>query len=155
MINLKHLNCSLPGDREDVTRRFEDCATSIEQIIHCIETVEAQLREKRQAIEEIRARHEVLTGELALAVGDLGSVLSAHEILSEDTPTSMSVGVQGSSELANDPEHSHHNERFWDEEIDPESLKAGVMRVLESKRRSDVKATCSASRAETVQETNP
>ena len=83
MLNLKHLSCSLPGDQGDLACRFEDCSTSIQQMIHCIEAVEAQLREKRQAIEEIRARHEVLAGELALTVGDLGGVLSAHRMLSD------------------------------------------------------------------------
>ncbi len=154
MLNLKDLNCSLPGNQEDVTRRFEDCSTSIQQIIHCIETVEAQLREKRQKIEEIGARHEVLAGELALAISDLGGVPPAHGMLSDDAPISMSTGVQGSSDLANVSEHPHHDQEISDEEVDPESLKAGLRRVFERKRRPDVKATCSVSRAETVQEMN-
>ncbi len=154
MLNLKDLNCSLPGNQEDVTRRFEDCSTSIQQIIHCIETVEAQLREKRQKIEEIGARHEVLAGELALAISDLGGVSSAHGMLSDDAPISMSTGVQGSNDLANFSEHPHHDQEISDKEVDPESLKAGLRRVFERKRRPDVKATCSVSRAETVQEMN-
>ncbi len=154
MLNLKYLNFSLPGDQEDMARRFEDCSTSIQQIIHCIETVEAQLREKRQKIEEIGARHEVLAGELALAVGDLGGVLSAHGMLSDDAPISMSTGVQGLSDLANLSEHPHHDQEISDEEVDPDALKAGILRVIERKRRPDVKATCSVSRAETVQEMN-
>ena len=101
MDKLKYLNCSLPGGREDANRQFEDCSTSMEQIIHCIETVEAQLREKRQTIEEIRARHKVLDDELALAVSDLGNVLSAHDMLSDDTS------------------------------IDSEAVKAGFKRVLD------------------------
>ncbi len=141
MLNSKELNFSLPGNQEDVTRRFEDCSTSTQQTIHCIETVEAQLREKRQTIEEIRARHEALAGELALAVSDLESVLSDHGVLSDDTPISMSTGVQGSSELANDSEHLHYDEKISDEEVDPEALKAGILRVIERKRRPDVKAT--------------
>jgi hypothetical protein len=154
MLNLKYLNYSLPGDQEDMARRFEDCSTSIQQIIHCIETVEAQLREKRQKIEEIGARHEVLAGELALAVGDLGGVLSAHGMLSGDAPVSMTTGVQGSSDLANVSEHPRHDQEISDEEVDPDALKAGILRVIERKRRPDVKATCSVSRAETVQEMN-
>jgi len=154
MLNLKYLNFSLPGDQEDMARRFEDCSTSIQQIIHCIETVEAQLREKRQKIEEIGACHAVLAGELALAVGDLGGVLSAHSMLSGDAPVSMTTGVQGSSDLANVSEHPHHDQDIADEEVDPDALKAGILRVIERKRRSDVKATCSVSRAETVQEVN-
>ncbi len=154
ILNLKNLNCSLPGNQEDVTRRFEDCSTSIQQIIHCIETVEAQLREKRQKVEEIGARHEVLAGELALAVGDLGGVLSAHGMLSGDAPVSMTTGVQGSSDLANVSEHPRHDQEISDEEVDPDALKAGILRVIDRKRRPDVKATCSVSRAETVQEVN-
>ena len=154
MLNLKYLNFSLPSDQEEMTRRFEDCSTSIQQIIHCIETVEAQLREKRQKIEEIGARHEVLAGELALAVGDLGGVLSAHGMLSGDAPVSMTTGVQGSSDLANVSEHPRHDQEISDEEVDPDALKAGILRVIDRKRRPDVKATCSVSRAETVQEVN-
>jgi hypothetical protein len=154
MLNLKCLNFSLPGDQEDMARRFEDCSTSIQQIVHCIETVEAQLREKRQTIEEIRARHEALAGELASAVGDLGSVLSAHGMLSDDAPISISGGVQGSSEPANDSEHLHYDEKISDKEVDPDALKAGILRVIERKRRPDAKATCPVSRAETVQGTS-
>jgi len=154
MLNLKYLNFSLPGDQEDMARRFEDCSTSIQQIIHCIETVEAQLREKRQKIEEIGARHEVLAGELALAVGDLGGVLSAHGMLSGDAPVSMTTGAQGSSDLANVSEHPRQDQKISDEEVDPDALKAGILRIIERKRRPDVEATCPVSRAETVQEVN-
>ncbi len=154
ILNLKNLNCSLPGNQEDVTRRFEDCSTSIQQIIHCIETVEAQLREKRQKVEEIGARHEVLAGELALAVGDLGGVLSAHGMLSDDAPISMSTGVQGSSDLANVSEHPRHDQEISEEEVDPDALKAGILRVIDRKRRPYLKSSCSVSRAETVQDMN-
>ncbi len=96
MIDFKYLNSPLPGDQEDLVRRFEDCSASIQQIIHRIETVEAQLREKRQTIEGILARHETLAGELELAISDPGNILSTHEMLSEDAPISMSAKVLGS-----------------------------------------------------------
>ena len=150
MFNFEYLNSSLPGDQEDLARRFEDCSTSIQQIIHCIETAEAQLREKRQTIEEIRARHEALAGELELAVSDLGNILSAHGMLLEDASVSMSPERLGSSNPENVSEHPHYKHEISDEDVDPVSLKAGVIRVLERKRRSDVKAVCSGPRAETV-----
>lgn len=151
MIDFKYLNSPLPGDQEDLARRFEDCSASIQQIIHRIETVEAQLREKRQTIEGILARHETLAGELELAISDPGNILSTHEMLSEDAPISMSAKVLGSGNLEAVSEHPHHSQEVSDEYVDPASLRAGVRRVLKRKRRSDVKTACSESMAETVQ----
>ena len=122
--------------------RFEDYSTSLQQIIQCIKTVEAQLREKRQEIEHIKARHEALAKELALTIRDLRGIFSAPGMLSDDTST-LPSGDQGYEVIphllgdqAYDFEPLDSYRDVTDVEVDVQSLKAGVMRIFDKKRRS-------------------
>lgn len=136
MVNSNYMVSSLPGDRENMSRRFEDYSASIQQIIHCIETVEAQLRDKRQEIEDIKVRQEALAKELATAISGLAGIVSAPAMLPDDTPTLLASEDQASRDQSYVAEPVGYNQEKAGEEVDPQSVKVGVMRVFEKKRRS-------------------
>ena len=147
MLNLRYPGYAYSHNQEEIAWQFDECSASIQQIIECIEAAEAQLREKRQALEAIKARHEALVSDMALAVSELDNVLIVDGIRWDNTPT-PSVGLQGVSDLVKVSQSSTEGD------IDPASFKAGVIRVLERKKRPHKIAKCSESGAGAVPESS-
>lgn len=142
MANSNCMVSTLPSDREHMSHRFDDYSASIQQIVHCIETVEAQLRKKRQEIEHIRERHEALAKELTLAISGLTGILSGQGMPSDntETPPAREQGYVVNSDLLVDQAYVFEPLDAYretaGEEVDAQSLKAGVMRAFNKKRRS-------------------
>ncbi len=137
---------------EGLARAADNYSARIEQILGIIEAIEKNLRQNRERIEEIRARHEGLalqyrqlgksldsatvdlTQKFAGIINDLGNDVAIAKLLARDTPAPATA-----SNLAPEKPESPAIPEFLGEvqgTPNEEQVKAGFDRMLKKRRRS-------------------
>ncbi len=144
-----------------VGRAADNYSARIEQVLGIIGAIEKNLRQKRERIEEIRARHEGLalqyrqlgksldsatadlTQQFAAIISDLGSDVAITKLLAGDA----SATVVGSNldpekpELPPVPECVREVQGTPNEEqVNLDTFQAGFIRMLKKPRRSTAKS---------------
>ena len=137
---------------EGLARAADNYSARIEQILGIIEAIEKNLRQNRERIEEIRARHEGLalqyrqlgksldsatfdlTQKFAGIINDLGNDVAIAKLLARDTPAPATA-----SNLAPEKPESPAIPEFLGEvqgTPNEEQVKAGFDQMLKKRRRS-------------------